>query len=55
MADTKGRSKVFHTTEFGKILLGDSLIALRKMKAGSANLIMTSPPFGLVRKKTTAT
>ena len=51
MADTKGRSKVFHTTEFGRILLGDSLIALRKMKAGSVNLIMTSPPFGLVRKK----
>ena len=47
----KGRVKVFHKTGLGKILHGDSLIALREMKAGSVNLIMTSPPFGLVRKK----
>lgn len=51
MGHGKGGAKVFHKTGFGKILHGDSLIALRQMKAGSVNLIMTSPPFGLVRQK----
>lgn len=43
--------QVYHTTRLGKILHGDSLEALRTTKAGSVDLIMTSPPFGLVRKK----
>ena len=51
MGHGKGAATVFHKTGFGRLLLGDSLIALRQMKAGSVKLIMTSPPFGLVRKK----
>jgi len=44
--------KLYHKTKFGKIYLGDSLKTLEKnVKPGSIDLIMTSPPFGLVRKK----
>lgn len=42
---------LFHKTRYGKIFLGDSLDVLENMKAGNVDLIMTSPPFGLVRKK----
>ncbi len=42
---------VFHETDFGQILLGDSRDVLDTYSEGSVNLIMTSPPFGLVRKK----
>lgn len=48
-SDTK--PELFHKTKHGKILLGDSLDVLEGMKPGSVDLIMTSPPFGLVRKK----
>jgi site-specific DNA-methyltransferase (cytosine-N4-specific) len=42
----------FGTTQHGDIYLGDSLAVFRdKIKPGSVDLIMTSPPFGLVRKK----
>ncbi len=47
--DTK--PELFHKTKHGKILLGDSLDVLEGMKAESVDLVMTSPPFGLVRKK----
>jgi site-specific DNA-methyltransferase (cytosine-N4-specific) len=41
-----------HKTKLGEIYQGDSLAWLHgKAKPGSVNLIMTSPPFGLVRKK----
>lgn len=40
-----------HCTEVGQIHLGDSLTVLPSLADGSVNLIMTSPPFGLVRKK----
>ena len=54
--DAPGKSETvrpFCTTQFGKMYLGDSRILLRdELKAESVNLIMTSPPFGLVRKKT---
>lgn len=43
--------KVYLRTQFGKIVHGDSLDLMAKMKPGSVNLIMTSPPFGLTRKK----
>ena len=44
--------RLFHKTKLGSIYLGDSLDLLnRKLKAKSVNLIVTSPPFGLVRKK----
>src|SRR5579871_5298517 len=45
---------LIHTTPRGKVYCGDSLRLLRsrtKIAPGSVNLIMTSPPFGLVRKK----
>jgi DNA modification methylase len=42
---------VYHATEWGQIMLGDALIPLRDQPDKSVDLIMTSPPFGLVRKK----
>lgn len=42
----------FHRTKHGRILLGDSLPTLEEyVKPATVDLIMTSPPFGLVRKK----
>lgn len=41
----------FHETEYGKIFHGDSMEVLRSAHANSVNLIVTSPPFGLVAKK----
>lgn len=43
--------KPFHATRLGRMLQGDSLEVLREMKPRTVDLIMTSPPFGLVRKK----
>ena len=43
---------IFFETKFGKIIHNDSLQILNKdIKPNSVDLIMTSPPFGLVRKK----
>ena len=42
---------LFHNTQRGAIYHGDLLLLLKKTKAESVDLIMTSPPFGLVRKK----
>lgn len=43
----------YATTTFGKMYHGDSQILLQEhIKPKSVDLIMTSPPFGLVRKKT---
>jgi site-specific DNA-methyltransferase (cytosine-N4-specific) len=40
------------TTKRGSVYVGDSLEVLRQhVKPGSVDLIVTSPPFGLVRKK----
>ncbi|MGQ0713050.1 MAG: DNA-methyltransferase [Gemmatimonadaceae bacterium] len=41
----------FLRTHLGEVVLGDSLSAMRAMRPKSVNLVMTSPPFGLVRKK----
>jgi DNA modification methylase len=38
-------------TELGKAVLGDSLDYMRQLDAKSVDLVVTSPPFGLVRKK----
>ncbi len=46
-----GGPTVFHATGRGRIYLGDSLEVLSVMKAASIDLIVTSPPFGLTRKK----
>ncbi len=42
---------MFHETKYGKIFLGDSLGVMESMEPCSVDLIVTSPPFGLVRKK----
>jgi site-specific DNA-methyltransferase (cytosine-N4-specific) len=43
---------VYHRTKHGRIYLGDSLqVMAGEFKDDSVDLIMTSPPFGLVRKK----
>lgn len=41
----------FHKTNLGEMVIGDSVDVLSARKADSVDLIMTSPPFGLVRKK----
>src|SRR3989338_7400563 len=43
--------KRFFKTKFGSIYHADSLEYMPTLKDGEVNLIMTSPPFGLVRKK----
>jgi len=40
-----------HKTSLGEIVRGDSLEVLADYRGKSVDLIMTSPPFGLVRKK----
>jgi site-specific DNA-methyltransferase (cytosine-N4-specific) len=41
----------FYKTNFGRIYHSDSLEYMPLLQDGEVNLIMTSPPFGLVRKK----
>jgi len=43
--------KPYHETKSGTILLGDSLEAIEAFHTKSVDLIVTSPPYGLVRKK----
>ncbi len=43
--------KEYYKTEFGSIYHADSLDYMKTLTDGVVNLIMTSPPFGLVRKK----
>jgi site-specific DNA-methyltransferase (cytosine-N4-specific) len=42
---------IYFETQKGKIYLGNALDVLQEMEDHSINLILTSPPFGLVRKK----
>ena len=52
LADRVDRPKLFRRSKRGRIYHGDSLGLLRKIiEPGSVDLIFTSPPFGLVRKK----
>ena len=44
-------TKSFYETLFGQIVLGDSVDVLTNYQENSVDLIVTSPPFGLVRKK----
>lgn len=45
-------STVFHETDSGQMLCGDAVEVLNNdFEEDSVNLIVTSPPFGLVRKK----
>ena len=41
----------YHETDWGQMVLGDSLDVLGDWASESVDLIMTSPPFALVRKK----
>ncbi len=43
--------ETYHETPLGRMVHGDSLDVLAAYPGDSADLIMTSPPFGLVRKK----
>lgn len=51
MTNKPQKPRLFHKAKYGKIYLGDSLDVMASMESGSIDLIMTSPPFGLVRKK----
>ena len=42
---------VFHATRLGRIYCADSLDVMKTLSANSIDLIMTSPPFALTRKK----
>jgi site-specific DNA-methyltransferase (cytosine-N4-specific) len=43
--------KPFYHTHLGAAFLGDSLAGMRKIPAESVDLVFTSPPFALTRKK----
>ena len=43
--------RLFHETALGEVFCGDALGHLREAPPRSVDLVMTSPPFGLVRKK----
>jgi len=45
------KEKPFYTTQYGAAYLGDALNYLRQMENDSVDLIVTSPPFALKRKK----
>jgi DNA modification methylase len=47
----EAKPRLFRKTKLGKIYLGNSLDVMKAMRPASVDLIMTSPPFGLVRKK----
>ncbi len=51
MQQTSPKTHLFHTTRYGKIFRGDSLDVMAAIQPESVDLVMTSPPFGLVRKK----
>lgn len=52
MMDDAMGPRVVHTTELGSMYLGDAVQTLREhVPDASVDLIVTSPPFGLVRKK----
>src|SRR3990167_6922941 len=47
----EAQSEAFHRTRLGQMVLGDALDVLPQLSPQSVDLIMKSPPFGLVRKK----
>jgi DNA modification methylase len=52
LGETEGDPRLAFRTKLGRAFRGDSAIALPRLVAPeSVDLIMTSPPFGLVRKK----
>ena len=52
IASQKVRTKTVYHTSLGDVVHGDALKALPvRVKAKSVDLIVTSPPYGLLRKK----
>lgn len=49
------KNAAYFQTEIGGMFLADSLEIMQGIDNGRVNLIMTSPPFGLVRKKSMGT
>lgn len=49
--DSAVQEKPYYSTEYGAAYLGDALHFLRQMQAESVDVIVTSPPFALKRKK----
>src|SRR5689334_2346508 len=47
----KPMPKLYRALKRGRIMLGDSLAVMKSTKAESVDLIVTSPPFALTRKK----
>lgn len=45
------REAIYYTTDMGLAYLGDSLEIMRSMPSASVDLVLTSPPFALLRKK----
>ena len=43
--------KPYFKSELGQVIRGDSLDYMASLEPESVDLIVTSPPFGLVRKK----
>ena len=43
--------RIYHKTNYGQLILTDSLDYLPTVETDSVQLVMTSPPFGLVRKR----
>lgn len=48
---TPRRGEIYFETEHGRAILGDSLDYMRDLPDQSIDLVVTSPPFGLQRKK----
>lgn len=51
MTEIDFREEPFYATQYGAAYLGDALTYLRQMERDSVDLIVTSPPFALKRKK----
>ena len=51
MAHFSFKTEPFYTTPYGAAYLGDALNYLRQMEPETVDLIVTSPPFALKRKK----
>ena len=51
MTEIDFREEPFYATQYGEAYLGDALLYLRQIECDSVDLIVTSPPFALKRKK----
>jgi len=50
--EKNNNSNIYKKTQYGTMYLGDAIDVLKEnIKNESVDLIVTSPPFGLIRKK----